>query len=162
MRIKTNKFLIKTNRFAFILLTSLFGVLLNLILSYIFLDLLKFNLATNPVDTLPQNLKFVNVVFMGPLIETAIFQYFLIVFILKIIIKTPSKIHYIFFTSFSALLFALTHTYGILYFSISLIFGLYYGYVTILSEFIREKKVNVFISVGGGHALINLVTFLFE
>lgn len=160
MRIKLNNFLIKINRFSFILLTSLFGVFLNLLLAYIFIDLLKFNLADNPIDALPQNLKFVNVIFIGPLIETAIFQYALIVFVLKIIIKTPSNFHYIFFTSFSALLFALTHTYGILYFSISLIFGLYYGYVTILSEFLREKKVNVFISVGGAHAIINLVTFL--
>ena len=152
--------MIKTNRFSFIIFTSLFGVFLNFLLSYVFIDLLHFELGNNPVDELPKNLRFVNVVIIAPFIETAIFQYFLIVFVLKILIKNPSNIHYVLLTTFSALLFALTHTYSILYFFITLIFGLYYGYITILSEFLREKKVNVFISVGGAHALINLVTFL--
>ena len=162
MKTKLNTLLIDSNSIVFVLIISFFGVLLNYLISYISHDLLQnySQLIENPIDKISQDIKFVLVVVVGPFFETAIFQYLLIVFILKYLIKNPTNKHFIGLVIFSAFLFALTHNFSTYYILFSFIFGIYFGYLTIMSEFLRKKKVNVFISVGLTHSIINLITFL--
>lgn len=155
-------FLIKTNSLLFLFTIFSFGVFLNIVLSIISYDILGDNLGdqNDVLISLPRNIEFILAIIVAPFFETAIFQYFFIILILNLLIKKPTPFHLFLLILNSSILFALTHMFSLLYFIHAFIMGFYFGYITLLSEYFREKKVNVFISVGGAHALINLVTFL--
>lgn len=164
-----NSFLVRTNRFSFLLIISSFGVILNILLSFIYFDLLGIDLGkeNDMLLSIPKHFQFILAVFIAPLIETAFFQYLPIVLTLKTllelnIISTCSKKHYFIVIVISSFLFALIHTFSIVYFLIAFIMGLYFGYITIISEFVRKKKVNVFISVGLVHTIINSMAVIFD
>jgi hypothetical protein len=106
--------------------------------------------------------EYIMVVFLAPLIETAIFQYLFIVMLLKRFIKKVTLNYMLLLIMISSLLFAMIHIYSFFYFLIAFIMGLYLGYITLLSEFFREKKINVFISVFLTHSMINLVAMLLD
>ena len=157
-------FLIKTNSFLFLFIISSFGVFLNIVLSIISYDFLGENLGdqNDLLVSLTRNMEFILAIIIAPFFETAIFQYFFIILILDLLIKKPTPFHLFLLVLISSILFALTHLFSLLYFIHAFIMGFYFGYISLLSEYFREKKINIFISVLLTHSLINLVAFLFE
>ncbi len=168
-RLNLNLCLVKSNRLLFLFIIIILGVILNFLLSFIYYDLLGINLGqeNDSLLSIPKNMQFILAIFIAPLIETAFFQYFPIVLTLRIllnlnIISSYSKKYFYVAVIISSLLFALIHTFSIVYFFVTFIMGLYFGYITIISEFVREKRINVFISVGLVHALLNLMAIIFD
>jgi|TARA_B110000114_G_C15069561_1_gene389016 hypothetical protein len=168
-RLNLNSYLVKSNRLLFLLIITFLGVVLNFWLSFIYYDLLGTDLGqeNDSLLSIPKNMQFILTIFIAPLIETAFFQYFPIVLTLKTllevkIISSYSKKHYYITIIISSFLFALIHTFSIVYFFIAFVMGLYLGYITIISEFVREKRVNVFISVGLIHTIFNLMAIIFD
>ena len=161
---KINLFLIKTNRPLFLICIVVFGIFLNVSLSlfaYYFLET-DFWKENETSFFLSKAMEYILVVFIAPLIETAIFQYLLIVLILKHFSYRNKQIQIILLLIISSLFFALMHLYSIYYFIIAFIMGLYFGYITLLSEFFRERKINIFISVFLTHSMINFVAMIFD
>tara|TARA_B110000285_G_C15008589_1_gene555212 strand:+ start:372 stop:866 length:495 start_codon:yes stop_codon:yes gene_type:complete len=161
---KINLFLIKTNRPFFLILIVVFGILLNVSISLLVYYFLETSFGEENETALFSSkiLEYILVVFIAPLTETAIFQYLLIVFILKNFSYKNKQIQITFLMIISSLLFALIHLYSFYYFIMAFIMGVYFGYITLLSEFFREKKINVFISVFLTHSMINLVAMIFD
>lgn len=164
-----NSYLTKSNRLLFLLILIILGVILNFLLSLIYYDLLGIDLGNknDSLHSIPKSIRFILTIFIAPLVETAFFQYFSIVLALKTLLNLnviSSFSKKLFYTSIiiSSLLFASIHIYSITYFFVAFIMGLYFGYITILSEFIREKKINVFISVGLVHTSLNLMAIIFN
>lgn len=167
-KLNLNSFLVKSNRLLFLFIISLLGVILNFILSFIYYDLLGIDLGqeNDTLLSIPKNMQFILTIFIAPLIETAFFQYLPLVLTLKTLLKlnivsSYSKKHYYIAIVISSFLFALIHIFSIVYFFVAFIMGLYFGYITIISEFVRGKKINVFISVGLVHTILNLMTIIF-
>lgn len=165
---RITNFLSQINRLTFIFIAIIFGVLLNFVLSYAITELLSIDLG-NQNDTIdfPENMKLIFEVVIAPFFETAFFQYFFIVLIPTLLFKLNliskiTKKHYTVFILLSAFLFALTHIFSLLYFLFAFLMGVYFGYITVISEFSRKKKVNVFISVGITHSAINLLAIICE
>lgn len=168
-RLNLNSYLVKSNRLLFLLIITFLGVVLNFWLSFIYYDLLGINLGqeNDSILSIPKNMQFILTIFIAPLIETVFFQYFPIVLTLKTLLKVKiissySKKHYYFAIIISSFLFALIHTFNIVYFFVAFFMGLYLGYITVISEFVREKRVNVFISVGLIHTILNLMAIIFD
>lgn len=161
---KINLFLIQTNRPLFLLLIVVFGILLNISLSLLGYYFFETNFGQENETSIFSSkiLEYILVVFIAPLIETSIFQYLLIVFILKHFSYRTKQIQIIFLLIISSLLFAFTHLYSFYYFIVAFIMGIYFGYIALLSEFFRQKKINVFISVSLTHSMINLVAIIFD
>lgn len=123
------------------------------------------NVENDSINQIPEQLKFIYAVILGPLIETAIFQYFAIILILKLTLQTNlinkvQRKHIIILIGLSSFLFALTHNYNFWYTFFAFIMGVYFGWVAVLSEILRLKKINVFLSVGLLHILINLIAYV--
>jgi hypothetical protein len=161
---KINVFLINTNRYLFLLIIICFGVVLNIGMSLFVYHFFEVNLGGENETSFFSSLtsEYIMVVFLAPLIETAIFQYLFIVMLLKRFIKKVTLNYMLLLIMISSLLFAMIHIYSFFYFLIAFIMGLYLGYITLLSEFFREKKINVFISVFLTHSMINLVAMLLD
>lgn len=162
-----NSFFISSNRILFVSSVIFFGVIINILLSFIYYDILALDLGASSellVD-IPTDFQFMIIVFVAPITETAIFQYLLIVLALKTFmdihwISHYTIKHYFKVVLISSILFSLIHSYSIVYCLLSFIMSLYFGYITIISEFIRKKKVSVFISVGLLHVILNLMTYI--
>lgn len=168
-RLNLNSYLVKSNRLLFLLISTFLGVVINFFLSFIYYDLLGIDLGQENYSLLsiPKNMQFILAIVIAPLIETAFFQYFPIVLTLRTllnlnIISSYSKKHFYVAVIISSFLFALIHIFSIVYFFVAFIMGLYFGYITIISEFIREKRINVFISVGLVHTFLNLMAIIFD
>lgn len=166
---KINSYLVNSNRLSFLLGITFLGIVLSVFLSFIYYDLLGIDLAqqNDQLRSIPKIMQFILSIFIAPLVETAFFQYLPIVLTLKILlelnlISSYSKKHFYYTLIISSLLFALIHTFSLVYFFVAFILGLYFGYITIISEFVREKRINAFISVGLVHAVLNLIAFLFD
>lgn len=157
-------FLIRTNKLLFLFFISFFGVFLNIVLSLIAYEILGENLGdqNDVLYSLPRNMEFILVVIIAPFFETAIFQYLFIILILDLLIKEPTSFQLFLLVLISSILFALIHVFSLLYFIHALIMGFYFGYIALLSEYFREKKINIFISVFLVHSMINLVAFLID
>lgn len=165
---KVNSYLVKSNRLSFLLSIAFLGIVLSVSLSFIYYDLLGIDLAqqNDSLRSIPKIMQFILSVFIAPLVETAFFQYLPIVLTLKILlelnmISSYSKKHFYFTIIISSFLFALIHTFSLVYFFVAFIMGLYFGYITIISEFVRKKRINAFISVGLVHSILNLMAYIF-
>lgn len=100
-------------------------------------------------------------VLFAPFIETLIFQVLFLIVPLGHLVKR-TKMNYIVFGLLSAILFGLGHTYSIYYIFYAFGIGLYLSYITIVTAFLREEKVSVWVTVFGAHMLINLLALSAE
>lgn len=91
-------------------------------------------------------------ILLNPFLETWFFQYFFIVLLGK---KQPiNTVLYLLFLSsfiFASLHIVMSLAYGIAAFFM----GLYFGYIAILSSFLRAQKIPTLISAFAVHATIN-------
>ncbi len=161
---KHDFFLIRLNRPLFILITVVFGVCLNIILSffgYYFLGI-NFEEEVEINFLFSKNLEYILIVFIAPFFETFFFQYLLIVVFLRCFFVKIKRNHITFSLVVSSLLFGSIHIYNFYYFIIATIMGFYFGYITLLSEFFREKRISVFISVFLCHSIINLISLIID
>lgn len=159
-----HEFLLHTNKIKFLITTPLFGVLLNFLMAGVFLILFETTEGENNTSYLQENLSLGSLFFgvvIGPFIETLIFQYFFIIFLGKSFSEKLNDKILMLLIVVSALFFGAIHlSFGILYAISAFIMGIYLGYITILSVFLREYKINIFLSVYAVHAIINLSVLL--
>ncbi|MBC5837853.1 CPBP family glutamic-type intramembrane protease [Flavobacterium muglaense] len=95
--------------------------------------------------------KFFSGVFVGPLLETFIFQYLLE----KILIFTSKNSYQI--TVLSAILFGLTHNYQSFYIFYSFTLGFYFTYLYLI---LLKLKRKAFLTIFLLHSIHNLLVFL--
>ncbi|OYW79516.1 MAG: hypothetical protein B7Z27_05395, partial [Sphingobacteriia bacterium 32-37-4] len=93
---------------------------------------------------------FIAVIF-APILETLIFQYFIISYILD---KRPNA--YLFTCFFSAILFGLSHFYSPEYILKTFFSGLLFGTLYLV---VQNKNNNAFIIVTIAHAIYNFIGF---
>lgn len=160
---KSNLYLLNCNRFTFLGIAIALGVLLNIILSLTLNYLFGASLGdeNESANFLTSTGTYILIIFLAPLIETGIFQYLLIVLPLKYILPFK-KLNIYLLTLSSSFLFALIHTYSIHYFVIAFLMGIYLGGLTIISEFLRNKKVTIFVSVFLTHSIVNFIAVLLD
>jgi len=156
-----HNFFCNSNRFLFLVTTIISGIILNVSLSYFSYKFLNVNLGVQNIsETGTFKSNFIESIILIPIIETVIFQYFLIVFFIKNVISNPKNNDFILLGVLSALLFSLVHIYSISYMIVGFLMGLYFSYITILSCSLREKKINIFISIFLTHLFINLTALM--
>jgi len=95
--------------------------------------------------------EFLLVVFFAPLLETLIFQYSIISYILE---KRPNA--YLFSCIFSAILFGLSHFYSPEYILKTFFSGLLFGSLYLV---VKDKNKNSFLIVAVTHSIYNLIIF---
>ncbi|OYZ52051.1 MAG: hypothetical protein B7Y11_12755 [Sphingobacteriia bacterium 24-36-13] len=95
--------------------------------------------------------EFLLVVFFAPLLETLIFQYSIISYILE---KRPNA--YLFSCIFSATLFGLSHFYSPEYILKTFFSGLLFGSLYLV---VQNKNKNSFLIVAVAHSIYNLIIF---
>lgn len=148
------KYIKNINFFYYIIFTSI----LQIIISYIFgivAEFLNINDALKGVDfSKLSNLEiFTIAVIIIPLIETLIFQYFII----NIWIYTKKNIYIGIFLS--SMFFAISHAYNIIYVINMFIMGLILAYSFVLS---KNRKWKAFWVVYSIHSLYNFFVFLYR
>lgn len=159
---KIHNFLLHTSRVKFTISVIFLSLGINIMLpSMISLWAMDSSVLDHPImeeDISTFELFFLSVL-LAPIFETLIFQVLLIQVPFKYIMK-KNKTNYIIFGLLSALLFGIAHCYNIYYILATFGMGLYLSYVTVMTAFLREKKVSVWITVCGAHMFLNLMAFL--
>lgn len=108
----------------------------------------------NDIIKMPFKALLIIAVIILPIIETLIFQHYIILFFRKIYVKKNQVI--LFPMLYSAIAFSLAHIYSIYYMIDTFIMGLYfaYAYIYILDKF--KSKTHAFLVVLICHSLLNL------
>jgi membrane protease YdiL (CAAX protease family) len=135
----------------FYLIVSL--ILFDIFISAIFSFLLFPEEHTNVFDFPSKAEAFFITVLFAPLIETALFQYFII----SKLIKKFGYENQLFITTISASLFGLSHYYSMPYIIKAFITGFFYG--TLYLVLLKRKK-SPFLYVSLTHSIYNLIGFL--
>jgi membrane protease YdiL (CAAX protease family) len=146
---KINDFFLNTNQYILIGIFVSFNIFISFLFSIIS-KLIFGNSFTSNIHKF-ENLteEFILVVIVSPIIETIIFQFIII----EIFYEKCNK--YL-ICGLSAILFASSHLYNILYFVFAFIMGLAFAYLYILGKK-KEKGIKyVFLS----HLIYNLIAFI--
>ena len=146
---KINNFFSQTNQYILISIFVAFNLVVSFFLSIIS-KIIYGNSFTNNIHKF-QNLneEFILVVLVSPLIETIIFQ-------LIIIEILYDKCRKVLICVLSALIFASTHLYNLLYFIFAFIMGLAFAYLYILGK--KKEKGIKFVYLS--HLIYNLIAFI--
>lgn len=123
-------------------------ILYNLLTALIINDLLNLQLRTTGLDDLSFEEKFILVVFVGPIVETIIFQ-FLIMEVIAVFLPDRKLLA----LAGSTLLFALAHAYSGVYIFFAVVPGLMFGIIYLV---FRNRDNYPVLMVFFVHALINL------
>lgn len=152
-----NKLLIASKR-QFVLRTTLYNFVFALTLGTLINILGGEDTAYNPIMDYNPIAMFLVGVLISPFLETWFFQWVLLILPLKSLGATPKNI--LIAVLLSSLLFGFAHSYNHYYVIAMIITGGYFGYIAILSVFLREEKINIFYSVFIAHALSNFIGIL--
>lgn len=153
---KLNTYLINVSKKKFYIVTITLGIFLSFILNFVFVYFFNETFVDkNSTSYTIQKISFLSLftgILLNPFLETWFFQYFIIVILGK---KQPinTVLYLLFLSSF---IFAGLHAVMSLAYGIAAFFmGLYFGYIAILSSFLRPQKIPTLISVFAVHATIN-------
>ncbi len=159
-----HKFLLKTKPLYFFITTSVIGYIISHLITRFFYYLTERFIADDNTYTNLDSLtigKTIVLTTISPFIETILFQY-VPIFVIWVAIERrfSFKNHYL-AIFFSAFLFGLAHyVYSFYYFIASFIIGVYFGYIAIVSQVLREQKINMIFSVFIVHSFINLMAII--
>lgn len=153
---KIHSIFINISDFRFITLTSFLGILLSFILNIFFIGFFNETFSDKNLDNyLIESITFwslISGIFISPFIETFLFQYLFIVVLGK---RLDGK-HLFYLIVLSSLIFASLHIFMSFYYGVSaFLMGLYFGYIAVLSDFYRTKKISTLLTVYIVHASIN-------
>ena len=113
----------------------------------------------NPVDALPKEISFILVIFVAPILETIIYQYFPYKIINYLEIFKKDKVKKNFTIIASSIFFAISHPYSITYVLYSFLVGLIFISLYYFSYVERKDGVYSFWLIVIIHAIINTLAF---
>lgn len=141
-------YLIGLNKFRLIVLFIVINVLNSLSFSFLAYFITGNGLRNHSIDNMSAKDQFLVAVFLGPIIETLIFQYALIE-------SVRQKIRPLYACILSAFAFALAHFYSVYYFLFALISGLIFAYM----YYLEKSVIKSFLVVLTAHFLYNLLIY---
>jgi uncharacterized protein len=134
-----------------ILLTVIFNILISVLMFWVAKHLFHKRLNAGAFKFPTKTAEFFFVVFLAPILETMIFQAFVIEML-------KQKIAMKYCCLISAVLFALTHTYNVFYFLLAVAAGLSFA----ILYYIGSLNKKGFLLVVTAHALYNLTVWVLQ